>query len=305
MNANAILTSALLPLVISSIATLLAIAIYNRPGASSRYATPVIAMGWWLATAAWLIAWRQSESGDSSIAAWLRDVTAWDFWQWGALTSLAAAIVLACSASGPRRTTAFRWIVAALLAMAIAAISLPSGDSWQDALPAHRGWAPLLATAILLGWFAAEALAFRKSDRWFPLVILAALAGPLIATATTYATLAQYAVAATCATLPLVAFAAFGKLPAPVAIGAAYPAIALAASLVAAGKFYSYEGHPWWSYALMMAIPPAVAAADWPLRNRTPWVRFIAAAIVATALVAGSGAAQFLPSSGVSTESWE
>lgn len=305
MNANALLTSALVPLVISSLATLLAIAICKRPGATSRYATPVIALGWWLATAAWLVAWRLSEGDETTIVAWLRDVTAWDFWQWGALTSLAAAIVLASSASGWRRTTAFRWIVAALLAMAIAAISLPSGDSWQDALPAHRGWSILLATAILLGWFAAEALAFRKTDRWFPLVILAALAGPLIATATTYATLAQYTVAATFATLPLVAFAAFGKLPAPVAIGAAYPAIALAASLVAAGKFYSYEGHPWWSYALMMAIPPAIAAADWPLRNRTPWVRFIAAAVVATALVAGAGAIQFLPSSNTSTESWE
>jgi hypothetical protein len=163
----------------------------------------------------------------------------------------------------------------------------------------------LLATAILLGWFAADSLAFRRTDRWFPLVILATLAGPLIATATTYATLAQYAVAAISATLPIVAFAALGRLPAQVAIGAAYPAIALAASLIAAGKFYSYEGHPWWSYVLMMAIPPVVAAADWPLRNRNPSVRFIAAAVVATALVAGAATFQLLPSSNPAAGSWE
>jgi hypothetical protein len=305
MNANALLISVILPLVISSLTTLLAITICKRASPTNRYATPVIALGWWLATATWLIAWRLGEGDGTSIADWLRDIASWDFWQWAAATSFAAAFLLGSSAAGFRRTAAIRWVIAAILAMAIAAFSLPVGDSWQDALPAHRGWLPLLATAILLGWFAADSLAFRRTDRWFPLVILATLAGPLIATATTYATLAQYAVAAISATLPIVAFAALGRLPAQVAIGAAYPAIALAASLIAAGKFYSYEGHPWWSYVLMMAIPPVVAAADWPLRNRNPSVRFIAAAVVATALVAGAATFQLLPSSNPAAGSWE
>jgi hypothetical protein len=66
----------------------------------------------------------------------------------------------------------------------------------------------------------------------------------------------------------------------------AMPAIALAVSLTAAGRFYSYQEHPPAVYAAMLLLPTWVAVADWPIRYRSNWLRAAIAAFVSAAIVA-------------------
>lgn len=252
-------------------------------------AATAIGLAWGVAIVAALIGWRIVR-GEPWSAVWSDD-----FWQRGYLPVLLAAALLGPTGGRVRRDSGGRWVSAALLAMLTAAISLPTGEGWEDTLAHHRGWGLLLATTCLLGFWSCDRLATRDSDRWFPLVLLASLAGPMFVAATTYSALAEWTLAAIFATLPAVVLAGCGRLRHGVAVGLAFPVVAFATSMTAAGRFYSYEDHPWWSYAAMLLVGPAVAAVDSFLTGRSQLLRVAAAAAVAIAVTAVGIAVQLRP----------
>lgn len=246
----------------------------------------VLGLGWSLAVFAGLIGWRIASGAESSLL-WPED-----FWQRGYLCQFAAAMLLATTTWSPVRRAAGRWVAAGLLAMVTASLSLPSGTGWEDAFPAHRAWGVLLGGACLLNLFACDHLAARGSDRWFPLVVMAMLAGPMFVAATTYGALAQWTLAAIAATLPCILFAAVGRLRQGVVVGFAYPAVAFATAMIAAGRFFSYENHPWWTYLALLLVAPAVALIDRGLPQRKAGTRVVVAACVSAVLIAVAVACQ-------------
>lgn len=253
---------------------------------ASMLAPAVLGFGWSLAVLAGLVGWRISGDGESPFL-WPED-----FWQRGYLSLFAAAFLLSTTTWSPVRRAPVRWVAAGLLAMAIASLSLPSGSGWEDTLPAHQGWCLMLGGTCLLGFWAVDQLAARGSDRWLPLVVLAMLAGPMFVAATTYGALAQWTLAAIAATLPCILFAAAGWLRHGVVVGFAYPGVAFATAMMAAGRFFSYENHPWWTYLGMLLVAPAVALVDRGLPERKTWTRIVIAACVSAGLIAVAAAFQ-------------
>lgn len=253
---------------------------------TSILAPAVLGFGWSLAVLAGLVGWRIAGEYESSFL-WPED-----FWQRGYLSLFAATVLLATTTWPPVRRAPARWVSAGLLAMVIASLSLPSGSGWEDALPAHQGWGLMLGGACLLGFWAVDRLAARGSDRWLSLVVLAMLAGPMFVAATTYGALTQWTLAAIAATLPCILFAAAGWLRHGVVVGFAYSAVAFATSMVAAGRFFSYENHPWWTYLAFLLVAPAVALVDRGLSERKTWTRIAVAAFVSAGLIAVAAACQ-------------
>jgi len=254
----------------------------GEPSRRGRLAPAILGLGWAVAVAAALIGQRQL-AGDESSHWWPED-----FWQRGYWWLLIAAATLSTTAWAPFAGSTARWVAAGVLAMGTAAGSLPTGDGWEDTFPLHAGWGLLLGSACLLAFWSLDRLARRRSERWFPLVVLATLAGPMLVAATTYGALVQWTIAAIAATLVCVAFALVGRLPG--GIGIAYPAAAFFTVLMAAGRFYSYEDHPWWSYLGLLLVAPVVSSVDRLISPRGTGLRAMIAAGVAAVLIAASAA---------------
>jgi len=254
----------------------------GEPGRRGRLAPAVLGLGWAVAVAAALIGQRQL-AGDESSHWWPED-----FWQRGYWWLLIAAVTLSATAWATFAGSTARWVAAGVLAMGTAAGSLPTGEGWEDTFPLHAGWGLLLGSACLLAFWSLDRLAGRRSERWFPLVVLAMLAGPMLMAATTYGALVQWTIAALAATLICVVAALAGRLPG--GIGIAYPAAAFFTVLMAAGRFYSYEDHPWWSYLGLLLLAPAVSSVDRLVASRSTWLRVAVAASVAAVLIAASAA---------------
>lgn len=293
MDSTAWLVSGLLPAAIAAISCLIASFLVGGRGGDDdprsnrwHHATICLGLGWVVAVVAALYGQRIVAAEESSF--WWSD----EFWHRGFWGVLAAGLLLGTTTRASVRDSPLRWVIAGLIAIVTAAISLPVGDGWDDALPLHRGWAALLASGCLAGFFALDRLANSKADRWFPLVVLAALAGPMFVAATTYGAIAQWTLSALAATAVSAGFALAGRLPSAIAVAIGYPAIALATVINAAGRFYSFEEHPWWSYALLIAVAPTVAGVDWAFRIRSAWLRAFVAAVVSIALIAVSVAVQ-------------
>lgn len=293
------IVSAAVPLAIAALAGCLEIWLRVRPAEddsekmTSRpgFAPLVLSLGWAAAVTAGLVGQRISQGADGSH--WWPDD--YDFWQRGYWAIWAAAVAMGVTAGVRWRDLPFRWAVAGLLAIGTAAMSVPGGENWVDMLPLHQGWIALLASACLLNIWSLDRLSATAADRWFPLVVLATLAGPMLVAAATYGALVQWTIAAIAATAPIVIFALLGWIDSRTAVGIAYPAVAFATVMTAAGRFYSYDGHSWWSYLGMLLIPTAVMLVDFPLRRRHGAIRAAVAAATALLLIGLSAWLHYRP----------
>lgn len=235
-----------------------------------RLATGFVAVGWCTAVGI-AISIKQGWSWTSA-EAWqlgLGPVLGWACWT--------AFLDEKADRAGP-------WVVAGILAMWTAAVAMPWGENWEDTYPLHRVWMAAISISCLLNVRAIQWMSAQGADRWLPLIALAALGGPTILAASTYASLAEFGLAAIVATsvVAVIGVTARGPRLSLVAV----PVIAVAANMAAAGRFYSYEEHPTAIYAAMLLLPTWVAAADWPIRYRSNWLRASLAALVAAAIVA-------------------
>jgi len=284
METSLWIASGLVPALISVVACVGACRLDRRPpdtiaGAHSLGYLPLwLGMGWTLAVIAGLIGQRYI-SGDESSLLWPSD-----FWQRGFWGMTAAAVTMGLL--GPNST--LRWVMGAIIAFSAAAFALPSGDGWDDALPLHRGWMLLLGGSGLASMWSLERLGrgtaeHLPADRWLPLVVLATLAGPMFVGVTTYSALATWTISAIVSTIVCVLFAAMGHLRA--VVGIAYPASIFCIVMISAGRFYSYENHPWWTYAGILWVAPAVALSDGFVGKKSTAIRAGAAALIAIAMI--------------------
>lgn len=262
----------LVPLVITVAAALLAIWIVRRnhdSAVAGRLATAAIGLSW--CGAVWLsVSARQDWQFYPE-----------EFWRQGTIVLVGWAIWSAWC--GQAADYGWLWVGAGLLAIASAAASLPTGENWQDTYPAHRGWMTAISAACLLNSWSLAVLIHRGAAAWAPLVALAALGGPTILAASTYASLAERGLAAIASTAAICLFALATRRPAMAA--ASLPALTLAAGLTAAGDFYSYLEHPQPLFAAILFLPSIVAMIDWPLRSKNGWLRSAVAAIVSATIV--------------------
>ncbi len=160
---------------------------------------------------------------------------------------------------------------------------MPSGDAWSDVLPLHRAWMTAVTVSCLVNAWSIDRISRSGASRWALWVVLAGLAGPMLLAAATYGALAEWMLAALAATFVL---AIAASLNVSSAVASAYPALATSASVTASARFYSYEDHPGWVFALILFLPTLIAAIDRPLRSQSGWRRVIVAGCVAAALVA-------------------
>lgn len=268
-----------------------------------RLATTLFSIGWTAAVVAGLVGFRRLV-GDESSLSWPAEFWQRGFWGmvavsvfmpwtlWGCCCVRACCVIRSRDdADAQHAFRSLRWVVAAILLFATAAMSLPSGEGWEDAYPLHRTWLVWLGSWGLLTMWALEQLAvradtsvlWRGTQRWWPLVVLAALAGVMYVAVTTYSALAVWTSSAVAATAVAAVFCLATGLRS--ALGMAYPAAALSVSLFAAGRFYSYEDHSLGSYAGLMAVAPAVLLVDCLLGRRGQRLRAGVAAGVVIALL--------------------
>ena len=101
--------------------------------------------------------------------------------------------------------------------------------------------------------------------------------------AATYGSLGEWTLAVIVATLVTAGFGIFTQsVNAPVA---AFPALAAAAGIAAAARFYSYEDYPTWLFVAALYGPTLVAIVDRTVRGRPTWFRVVISGSVSLATV--------------------
>ncbi len=248
------------------------------------------AVGWWLAVTVAMAGCQGWQ--------WWPD----DAWRQATWPILAWCVLLSGTATWPvapgdreLQVNSLRWLTAGVLACLTALVAMPSGDEWSDTFHLHRVWMCGVAVSCLLNSFSLESIARRGGERWCLLVALAGLGGPMVLAASTYGSLAQWTLAVIVATLVMAVHTIVAATATTWAI--VFPVVAAAAGITAAGRFYSYEDHSPWIYALMLFGPTLVAIIDYPIRNRPTRWRVTASGIVSLLIVGTCIAAVLDPTS--------
>lgn len=257
------------------VATAAAIASSASP---ARIASLVCAAGWSLAVVAALLAtqgwqWWHDE-------AWCRAL--WPILAW--------AVLISGSAKQPQSDSLqhdpsppCRWVLAGVIATLTALVAMPTGEQWSDTLPIQPVWMCFIATSCLLNAFSLECLARRDGQPWCLFAALAGFGGPMALAVATYASLAEWTLAMIAATFAVASLGIFQRFKHVWVV--AFPATAAATSMVAAGRFYTYEEYSFTIYAAMLYVPTLVAIVDRPLAGRKAWLRVVTAGLVSSGLV--------------------
>lgn len=248
--------------------------------------------GWWLATAL-------AVQGRQGWAVWPEEAwrqTIWAILLFGVVLAwrmpgLTSGAVVRGPDGSPGEFGSGRWPLAGVAAVLVAYLTMPTGDGWDDVLPLHHRWMAAMVSACLVNVWAIERLILRGGGRWVLWVLVAGIAAPTIDAAATYGGLAEWGGSALIATG---AFAVVASLGRGFALAVAFPAVATAAALAASTRFYSFEGHPGWLYALILFLPAIVAAADRPLAGRSAGLRVGIAGLLAALLLGVIAATLFL-----------
>jgi hypothetical protein len=183
------------------------------------------------------------------------------------------------------------WILMAIVAVIGAAVVMPTGDGWADVLPLHRPWIAGVATSTILNTYLLHVIAGRGmvngqeagAGRWLPLILLAGFACAAIIGASAYGALFEICLAAIASASVIALFAGLGWLTTSPAI--IFISTLFSASMIAAGRFYSYAEVPAWAYLLALFAPSIIAVPDFFVWRRSAWVRVSIAAVVAMAVV--------------------
>ncbi|MEM9586215.1 MAG: hypothetical protein AAGA03_02945, partial [Planctomycetota bacterium] len=139
-------------------------------------------------------------------------------------------------------------------------------------------------TATLWNAEMVRGMSRRGDQRWCSLVVTAGLAAALILTASVYATLAEWNVAAISVSIAATGYAlARGS---DLAMVLAYLLMATTTVLVTSVRFYTYEDHPTWAYMIAILLPSIVAAFVFLVRSQATGIRIGVAAATSIALIA-------------------
>ena len=224
-------------------------------GRHLHLASLICGVGWWLAIAGSL---------------WFRNGWEWPDPAWRAVIwPLLVSALLAPAVLTERRTDrSGGWVAVALLAIATAWVAMPSGDSWTDIVPSHRDWVVVVAGFSLLNGWSLHQIERTGGKRFALWVAVAGIVGPTVLAATSFASLAEWTVSAlTATTVFAAARTSFPNRFGP-AVAVGLPAVAFATAAAASGRFYCYQTHPIWLYAIILGLPCAVGLLDHCLGRR-------------------------------------
>ena len=241
--------------------------VISRPwcknGCVPRWQGLLACVGWCVAVTVTLVA-RQNVSW------WPTE--AWQQVIWPiACTSLALGWL---SGEGERERNV-RWMIAGIGTSVVAMLAMPSDDGWTDVLPLHRYWMAATSVSGLLNMWMLDRMARNGAGGWVLWVGLASLGTPAILAASTYGGLAEWLLAAISSTF---VFAIAMTLKRTSMIWCAvYSTSLFGVAATTAGRFYTYEEHPVWLYAMILLLPTMIALVDTLQRNRSTRLRVIAA----------------------------
>ena len=255
----------------------------------------VLAFAWWVAICAGLYS-------SDSLALWPDEAWARVVWP-----ILAAAVFVSPHFKPRVELTSTRqrvgsdtpglWVLVGLIAVVAASLVMPTGEGWSDMVSLHQPWIAAVTSSTACNSFAlyqmsqggqmshrgqvsqGGQMSHRGADRWLPLVMLAALASPAIICASAYGALAQTCLAAIVATSVIAAFAAAGKLLVPASL--IVPCSLFAATMIAAGRFYSYAEVAPGAYGLALFTPAIIALVDRIFTDKSSAIRIAIAATTA------------------------
>ncbi len=215
------------------------------------------------------------------------DWSALEAWQIVLAPITLSAVGWALMIALAKRGSEFRWVVASMGCLITAMIAMPSGDSWSDMLPLHRGWMAAIAGASLLNVWMLNRMIHRGASQWVLLVCLAGLAGPTMLAASAYGGLAEWLLGAIVTTLVFtVAVKIIGAIQPQWII---VPVTLFAACATASGRFYTYDDNSHWLYGVILLTPSLVAVLDGWVSNWSTAKRIAMAGIFATVLLSGIG----------------
>lgn len=263
----------------------------RRP--ESRIAAFVLLVGWWIGVAVAL-------AGRQGWQWWPED--AWRQAIWPALAwAVAAAIFGRGQMNGPDQEVADRsasdrsdsdrgasdqswyWVATAVLACATALIAMPSDEQWSDTFHLHRVWMFAVTTSCLTNAFAIHCMARRGARRWVLLIALTAPVIAMILSGAAYASLAEWALAVTAATITIAFWGTCSSSRHAWLV--AMPVVSVAAGITAAARFYTYEDLPHWIYAVALYGPAIIAVIDAPIRTCSAWLRVAVSGLAAITLI--------------------
>ncbi|MFU7558211.1 hypothetical protein ACMFWY_06000 [Roseiconus sp. JC912] len=259
----------------------------QRPNASSvkrTIASMVLGIGWWSAIAVSLSARQDWQTWPSEY--WhhcLRALLLWPAISWMPIGTDRQHPHPDHSRSIP---TSLAFALLTIAAAVTAVVCLPRGDAWQDTYSSHGPIGVGLVTCMILNTLALDAMSRRGTERWVLLVALASLGGPIALAASTYASLTEWGIAMASATTAITAGSLLVNNPA--AKSSIGLILAASSSLVAAGRFQTYEDHPLWLYALLWLLPSLIATIDYFIKSRKSAIRITVSAIIASAAIATS-----------------
>lgn len=163
------------------------------------------------------------------------------------------------------------WIVFGWIAIIAAILAMPIGEAWADTQPLHQPWIAAILIAANFNAVAVHRMAQRGAQRWLPFAILAGLVCAAFVGASSYRALFETCLGAIVVTAMFAMFAASGWLPAGPAI--LFPSALFSSTMIAAGRFYSYDEVPAFAYGLALFAPGLVALADGLVANKSIAIR--------------------------------
>ena len=244
--------------------------------APSCVANIVLAFGYWVAVA--IAAYGMGHLQSEQTSFWPEDA-------WPRVLAPMLLVVLLAGTLSPLRVLSAEavWISLAVISVGASLLVMPTGDGWVDTLPLHRFWMAAIAISTILNSFLLHEIFTRGASRWLPLILLAHLACAAIIGASAYGALFEWCLAAIVVTAATSLFSATGWIANSFAI--VFTSVLFAASMIAAGRFYSYAEITPVAYGVALFAPTLIAAGDLFLHKRAVWIRVAASAVFATVIV--------------------
>ena len=230
----------------------------------------MVVVGWWLGLMA----------GHTGIVPW-----AWwsdEHWQRLPFPLLITGLLLGPSAACCKNAP-WRLLAMGSLACLTGWIVIPHDEAWKDMWPEQSAWMALLVSSSLWNHWSMEDLLDRQGSRWGIWILVSALAAVLILAAASYATMAQWVLAALSATF---AIAFLGIFRPSLPVKAITPCVCLVIASMLAWSRFRGELKPMWLYAAILFSPTIIALADRLAEKRVPyWGRVALAATLASSLL--------------------
>jgi hypothetical protein len=186
-----------------------------------------------------------------------------------------------------------RVVLVAIAAVSTAYIAMPGGDGWTDVIPIHRDWMWLIAVSCVANTWSLRRMVDDGAGRWVGWVAIAGLGGALAYSAGSFGGISEWIAAGITAAIVATVLSSLKSIDSGSAI--LYPTMLFVASSTASARFYAWDEQIPWVLGLILLGPTIVGIVDWPIRQKSAWIRIVASAVVASAVLIAIVAKLYVP----------